>query len=260
MGTHVAGSRSYRLLSVGTGLLLFALWWAATNYGWVDTVVLPSPQVMYDTAASFFGSGYAGKPALDHIVASVLRTFTGLMGGIILGIPVGLLIGYYRAADAILGPIFSFIRPVPPIAFIPLAILYFGIGELPKILLIGTAAFWYVVLNTSNGVRSVPIDLIRAALNLGVRPHQLMFRVILPASLPHIMTGVKTATALSWAIVVAAELVAAQMGLGYLIMDAATFFRVPFVYLGIIIIGIIGLGLEFLTNLLESRWLHWRGR
>jgi NitT/TauT family transport system permease protein len=256
----VAGGLFYRSLSLLTGLTLFALWWAATSYAWVDTAVLPSPGTMYDTAASFFSGGYAGKSALEHLVASVLRTFTGLFGGIVLGVPIGLLIGYYRAADAVLGPIFSFIRPVPPIAFIPLAILYFGIGELPKVLLIGAAAFWYVVLNTSNGVRSVPVDLIRAALNLGVRPHQLMFRVVLPASLPHIMTGVKTATALSWAIVVAAELVAAQMGLGYLIMDAATFFRVPYVYLGIIIIGIIGLALEFLTNIVESRWLHWRGR
>lgn len=256
----MAAHRSYRLLSVATGALLFGLWWMVTNLGWVDPITLPSPHVMLDTATTFVSKGYAGSSAFDHLAASVLRTFTGLLGGIALGIPVGLLIGYYRVADAILGPIFSFIRPVPPIAFIPLAILYFGIGELPKILLIGAAAFWYVVLNTSNGVRAVPADLIRAALNLGVTAHQLMFRVILPASLPHIMTGVKTATALSWAIVVAAELVAAQSGLGYLIMDAATFFRVPYVYLGIIIIGLIGLGLEFLTNLLERRWLHWRGR
>ena len=146
------------------------------------------------------------------------------------------------------------------IAFIPLVILYFGIGEFPKILLIGAAAFWYVVLNTSNGVRSVPVDLVRAALNLGVRRDQLFFRVIFPAALPHVMTGIKTATALSWAIVVAAELVAAQEGLGYLIMDAATFFRVPYVYLGIIIIGVIGLLLEVVTVAIENRVLHWRGR
>lgn len=252
--------RSYIGLSWLTGAVLFGVWALVTNLEWVDPVTLPSPQVMFGTAVSFFTEGYSNKSAWHHILASVLRTFTGLAGGIILGLPVGLLIGYYPAANAILGPVFSFIRPVPPIAFIPLVILYFGIGEFPKILLIGTAAFWYVVLNTSHGVRAVPIDLIRAALNLGVTPVQLVSRVIFPASLPHVMTGVKTATALSWAIVVAAELVAAQSGLGYLIMDAATFFRVPFVYLGIIIIGIIGLALEVFTTKLENRLLHWRGR
>jgi NitT/TauT family transport system permease protein len=226
----------------------------------VDPVTLPSPQVLWDAFVGLVSRGYGGKGALTHLAASVFRTFTGLIGGIVLGIPVGLLMGHSPVANAILGPIFSFIRPVPPIAFIPLVILYFGIGEFPKILLIGAAAFWYVVLNTSNGVRSVPVDLVRAALNLGVRRDQLFFRVIFPAALPQVMTGIKTATALSWAIVVAAELVAAQEGLGYLIMDAATFFRVPYVYLGIIIIGVIGLLLEVVTVAIENRVLHWRGR
>lgn len=250
----------YPGLSWLTWCFLFVLWVIVTNFGWVDPLTLPSPQAMFSAFKEFVTEGYAGRTALAHVTASVLRTFTGLLSGILLGIPTGLLIGYYRAANAMLGPIFSFIRPVPPIAFIPLVILYFGIGEFPKILLIGMAAFWYMVLNTSNGVRSVPIDLTRAALNLGVRPYQLVFRVILPAALPYVMTGIKTATALSWAIVVAAELVAAQVGLGYLIMDAATFFRIPFVYLGIICVGVIGLLLEISTNAIERRLLHWLGR
>lgn len=253
-------NRSYRALSWITWLFLLAAWALISNMGWVDPVILPSPQVMYRTTINFITSGYSNTPGWRHVGASVMRTFAGLGGGILFGIPVGLLIGYYRPINAIFGPIFSFIRPVPPIAFIPLVILYFGIGEFPKILLIGLAAFLYVVLNTSNGVRAIPIDLIRAALNLGARPHQMIARVILPAALPQIMTGIKTATALSWAIVVAAELVAAQAGLGYMIMDASTFFRVPYVYLGIIIIGVIGIALEWCTNIIEHRMLHWRGR
>jgi ABC-type nitrate/sulfonate/bicarbonate transport system permease component len=252
--------RSYAALSWLTGLLLLVLWTVATNFGWVSAATLPSPQTMVATLKIFVMEGYAGKTALAHVMTSVARTFVGLISAIALGIPTGLLIGYYPAANAILGPIFAFLRPVPPIAFIPLVILYFGIGEFPKILLIAAAAFWYVVLNTANGVRSVPLDLIRAALNLGVRQHQLVFRVILPAALPHVMAGIRTATALSWAILVAAELVAAQVGLGYMIMDAATFFRISFVYLGIILIGVIGLLLEIMTKNLERRMLHWLGR
>jgi NitT/TauT family transport system permease protein len=252
--------RSYAVLSWLTGLALLAVWTAATNFGWVNPTTLPSPQTMFATLTSFITEGYAGRTALDHVLTSVARTFAGLISAIVVGIPTGLLIGYYPAANAIFGPIFAFLRPVPPIAFIPLVILYFGIGEFPKILLIATAAFWYIVLNTANGVRSVPLDLIRAALNLGVRPHQLVFRVILPAALPHVMAGIRTATALSWAMLVASELVAAQVGLGYMIMDAATFFRLPFVYLGVILIGAIGLLLEIMTRMLERRMLHWLGR
>lgn len=247
-------------LSWSTWALLFLVWSALTYWKIVDEVVLPSPGTMLATAQSFFLEGYAGKPAGTHILASVYRTFAGLTSGIVLGVPVGLTMGYFRSINAILGPVFSFIRPVPPIAFIPLVILYFGIGEFPKILLIGAAAFWYVVLNTSTGVRSVSQDLIRAAQNLGINRYQLVLKVILPASLPYVMTGIKTATALSWAIVVAAELVAAQVGLGYMIMDAATFFRIPFVYLGIFIVGLIGLTLELITTRIERRLLHWLGR
>ena len=247
-------------LSWVTWLVVIALWAVVTQTGLVDPAVLPSPGTMVETVRQFLVDGYAGKPASEHVLASIYRTFAGLIAGIVLGVPVGLVIGYWRTANAMLGPLFSFIRPVPPIAFIPLVILYFGIGEFPKVLLIGMAAFWYIVLNTSNGVRSVPADLIRASCNLGVKPHQLVMRVILPAALPHVMTGVKTATALSWAIVVAAELVAAQVGLGYMIMDASTFFRIPFVYLGIAIVGLIGLLLEVLTGRLEARLLHWLGR
>jgi NitT/TauT family transport system permease protein len=122
------------------------------------------------------------------------------------------------------------------------------------------AALWYVVLNASAGVRAVPQDLLRAAQNLGLTRAQIFRHVIFWAALPNIMTGVKTATAISWAIVVAAELIAAQAGLGFMVMDAATFFRVPDVYIGIIIIGLIGLTLEAITRALEVSLLHWQGR
>jgi NitT/TauT family transport system permease protein len=126
--------------------------------------------------------------------------------------------------------------------------------------LIFLAALYYVVLNASAGVRTVPQDLIRAGQNLGLTPAQLFSKVIFWASLPHIMTGIKTATAVSWAIVVAAELIAAQAGLGFMVMDATTFFRVPNVYIGIIIIGAIGVTLEVITYSLDRRLLHWMGK
>jgi NitT/TauT family transport system permease protein len=237
-----------------------AAWAVTTSLEWIDPLVLPAPLPVLKNLWHLVTVGYAEKTFWDHIGMSLFRTTTGFLSGLILGIPTGLLMGYSATAYAILSPVFGFIRPIPPIAFIPLVILYFGIGEFSKIVLIGAAAFWYTVLNSCSGVRSVPQDLIRAALNLGVNKRQLFLHVMVPASTPYIFTGIKTAVALSWAIVVAAELVAAQEGIGYIIMDAATFFNIPFVYIGIGIIGLIGLGLEMSVVKVEKRVLHWLGK
>jgi ABC-type nitrate/sulfonate/bicarbonate transport system permease component len=149
---------------------------------------------------------------------------------------------------------------IPPIAYIPLVILWFGIGEFSKIVLIFLASFLYVALNTAAGVRAVPQDLIRVARTLGASNFRLFYAVILPEALPYVILGLKVALALSWAVVVAAELVAAQAGLGFLIMDAGTFFRIPDLYVGILLIGLIGLLLERGLTLFERRFVHWSGK
>lgn len=250
----------YTLLSWGTIAAILLLWYALTGLGLVNPFVLPSPGALLREVGELLAHGYAQKPLSEHVLSSLIRTFVGLGLGLLIGIPLGLLMGVNRTLFAILSPIFSFMRPIPPIAFIPLMILYFGIGEFSKIFLIFLAALWYVVLNASAGVRAIPAELLRAGRNQGLTPAQLFRHVIFWAALPEIMTGVKTATAISWAIVVAAELIAAQAGLGFMVMDAATFFRVPDVYVGIIIIGLIGLALDLFVRTLERSLLHWQGR
>jgi len=204
--------------------------------------------------------GYSGKPLWEHILASLLRTLTGLLAGIACGVPIGLLMGYSRFVNAALMPGFGFIRPIPPIAFIPLVILWFGIGELSKILLIFVASFNYTVLASAAGMRSVPEQLVRAGTNLGLTRWQLFSSVMLPAAMPHIFTGIKISIAVSWAVVVAAELIAAQAGLGYIIADAGTFFRTPEVLIGVFIIGAIGLLFEIVITTVERRVLHWQSK
>ncbi len=256
----VAGEAPYTLISWATVAAILLMWYLATAKGLVSAFVLPSPASLWAEFRALAVKGYAGKSLTEHILASLFRTFTGLGLGIAIGVPIGLLMGSSRLAHAILGPIFSFLRPIPPIAFIPLMILYFGIGEFSKVALIFLAALYYVVLNSSAGVRTVPQDLVRAGQNMGLTRVQLFSKVVFWAALPHIMTGVKTATAISWAIVVAAELIAAQAGLGFMVMDATTFFRVPNVYIGIIIIGLIGVTLEVITLAIDRRVLHWMGK
>jgi NitT/TauT family transport system permease protein len=255
-----SGRVPYSLLSWVTLAVILFLWYLVTDRGWVSSFVLPSPASLWSEFQVLLTKGYAGKSFTEHILASLFRTFTGLGLGILLGVPLGLLMGSSRVANAVLGPIFSFLRPIPPIAFIPLMILYFGIGEFSKVALIFLAALYYVVLNSSAGVRTVPQDLIRAGLNMGLGRGKLFAKVVFWAALPHIMTGIKTATAISWAIVVAAELIAAQAGLGFMVMDATTFFRVPDVYIGIFVIGLIGVILEAITLAVDRKLLHWMGR
>jgi NitT/TauT family transport system permease protein len=255
-----SGPIPYSLLSWLTLAVIFFLWYLVTEMGWISSFVLPPPASLWGEFQVLLSEGYAGKSLTEHVFASLFRTFTGLGLGIVLGVPLGLLMGSSRVANAIFGPIFSFLRPIPPIAFIPLMILYFGIGEFSKVALIFLAAFYYVVLNSSAGVRTVPQDLIRAGLNMGLSRGKLFSKVMFWAALPHIMTGIKTATAISWAIVVAAELIAAQAGLGFMVMDATTFFRVPDVYIGIFIIGLIGVILEAITLAVDRKLLHWMGR
>jgi ABC-type nitrate/sulfonate/bicarbonate transport system permease component len=204
--------------------------------------------------------GYGGTPLWVHIGESLFRTGVGFIAGAIVGICVGMAMGYSPIISSALAPFFSFLRPIPPIAYIPLVILWFGIGEFSKIVLIFLASFLYVALNTAAGVRAVPQDLIRVARSLGTSNFRLFYAVIFPEALPYVMLGLKVALALSWAVVVAAELVAAQAGLGYLIMDAGTFFRIPDLYVGILLIGLIGLLLERGLTFFEQHFVHWSGK
>ncbi len=246
-------------LSAAAVLAFIALWSLATETGTISTKFLPSPRQLVAEFVVLAREGYVGTPLHRHLLASILRTFIGFTVATLLAIPMGLAIGYSPTFYALVSPFLSMLRPIPAIAFIPLVILWFGIGEFSKIVLIFLASFLYITLNAAAGVKAVPIDLVRAARSLGVSERQLFFHVILPESLPYVITGIKVGAAVSWTVVVAAELVAAQQGLGYMIMDGATFFRIPDVYVGITLIGAMGFCIERFITALERRLVHWTG-
>lgn len=247
----------YSLAAIG---FLLGVWALGSALSLIDPNYFPTPVTLATTFWDIVTHGYQGKPLLEHISISLFRTLVGFLSGILIGIPIGLLAGYSRRVGAMVSPVMSFIRPIPPIAFIPISVLYFGLGELGKIVLIFFVSFNYVQANAQAGAANFPIDYRRAAESLGLTKLQTFFRIILPGALPQIFTGLKVALALSWAVVVAAELVGAQSGLGFMISDAATLFRIPVVFIGVALIGIIGLLLNLCLNGLESRIVHWRGR
>ncbi len=238
----------------------FVLWYVLTSFHFVNTDLLISPGALADSFFNLAQNGYAGSPLYVHFLASMIRAGAGFLAGVLIGVPTGLLLGMNRFAYFTFNPLFSIIRPIPTIAFIPLVILWFGIGESSKVLVIFVTAFLFIILNTYTGVQQIPVGYIRVAQNLGANAWQRFWKVMLPAAAPSIMAGLKTGLALSWQVVVAAELIAAQQGLGFMIMDATTFYRIPVVYIGVALIGVVGFMLEGGVTLLEQRYVHWKGR
>ena len=220
--------------SVAGGLLL---WTVIVRSGLVSTRFTPTPLEILREFATLIHQGYVGVPLYQHIAASLIRTLIGFSLAVVVGIPFGVLVGRVKLLEAAFAPWFAFLRPIPAIAFVPLVILWFGIGEFSKISVIFLSSFLYITVSTIAGVKSVPVQVLRAGYSLGALDRRSFLYVVLPAALPQIMVGLRLGSAISWTLVVAAELVAAQQGLGYMIMDASTFFRVKDVYVGLIVIG-----------------------
>lgn len=246
--------------SIGSIAVLLLLWTVVSHSSFVKPGYLPTPELLWTTFLELVRGGYQGQPLMEHIKMSLFRTLAGFAAGVVVGVPLGLLTGYSARAGAMISPIMAFIRPIPPIAFIPMTVLYFGLGEVGKIVLIFFVSFNYVQTNAHAGAANFPIAYRRASESLGLTRWQTFLRVVLPGALPQIFTGLKVALALSWAVVVAAELVGAQSGLGFMISDAALLFRIPVVFIGIALIGAIGLAMNLTLNYLESRIVHWKGR
>ncbi|MEO6985815.1 MAG: ABC transporter permease [Paralcaligenes sp.] len=260
MDNASSNSWRYRLISITAVGTVLAIWLVASFTGQLDPNKFPPVQALWSAMSELLTRGYSGHSFLDQVGASVGRALAGFGLAVLVGVPVGIGIGSNRGFNSVVGPFLTFMRPIPPIALIPLFTFYFGIGETSKIALIFLTSFLYMTVSAASGVKSVPEDLILASRSLGLTSRQIFFSVIIPAASAHILTGMRIAMTLAWALVVAAELIAAQVGLGFMIMDATTFYRIPIVFIGILTIGLIGLLMESILLLIEIRALHWRGR
>lgn len=228
-----------------------ALWWAVTATG---VVGLPTPT---QVAAAALGEAKSGA-LLDDALASLGRVLAGFCLGIIVAIPVGFLMGWYRVARGIIEPYVQFFRTIPPLAIIPLAIVTMGIDEPPKIFVIFLAAFLSSVVATYQGVISVDKTLINAARVLGAGDFTIFRRVVIPASTPYIMVGVRIGLGSSWATVVAAELIAAQSGLGYRMQQAQLYYDLPTIFVSLIAIGILGLIMDRMVMAADRVLTAWQ--
>jgi len=253
----VTGGKFWSIVSVTT---LAVLWFVSAANDWVPPVFWPSPQSVWARFVDIISGGYRNFTLLEHIGWSLYRILMGFGLGCLVGIPLGFAMGLSRVMRGVFDPIVEFFRPIPPLAFIPLVIIWSGIGERSKILLLFLAALWIMALAARAGVSSIKLSKIHAAYTLGVSRTQLLFRVILPNALPEIFTGMRVAMGVCWGTVVAAELVAAESGIGFMIMAASKFLDTDIVVMGVIIIGVIGYGIDILMRKLEARLIPWKGK
>lgn len=251
---------SARLVSAITILVLLAAWTAAASLQLVSPVFLPSPAAVWAKFVVVVRDGFVDATLLQHTLASLWRVFAALIAAILVGVPVGLAIGISRIGRGVFDPLLEFLRPIPPLAYLPLIIIWFGIGEPSKILVIAIAMLAPVALSTAAGVRGVSRERIDAARSLGATRAQVIRHVILPSALPSILTGLRIALGAGWSTLVAAELVAATRGLGFMIQSAAQFLVTDVVVMGILVIAIIAFALEFVIRRIERVLVPWAGR
>lgn len=226
----------------------------------MEALYLPSPENVWRSFVKLNKEGYTNVGLWENVFWSLIRVILGFALGCLFGIPLGFAMGLSNWFRGWFDPIVEFMRPVPPLALIPLIIIWFGIGEQGKISLLFLAALWIMTIAARAGVSGVNISKVHAAYSLGATKRQLLMKVILPNSLPEIFTGARVAMGVCWGTVVAAELVAAEKGAGKMIIAASKFQLTDIVIIGIIIIGMIGFGIEVLMRKAENRLIPWKGR
>ena len=229
--------------------------------GWqMQPLYLPSPETVWSRTLKIAKEGFRDFSLWEHLGYSLFRVVVGFFFGALIGIPLGYAMGLSNWFRGWFDPIVEFMRPVPPLALIPLVIIWFGIGESGKIILLFLAALWIMAIAARSGVSGVNISKVHAAYSLGASKWQLMRHVIIPNSLPEIFTGARVAMGVCWGTVVAAELVAASQGAGMMIMTAAKFQNTDIVIMGIILIGVIGFGIDMLMRYAERLLVPWKGK
>ncbi|TWR95269.1 ABC transporter permease subunit [Pseudomonas saxonica] len=254
------GKQSTARITLFTGLLLMLGWWYATEVGLTSSLFLPSPGQVLTLAREIVVDGYANATLWEHLAASLTRILSAGAIAISIGIPLGLLMGLNRWAKGIFDAPIEFYWPLPPLAYLPLMIIWLGIGETSKITLLTLAMLAPIILSAQAGVRALPMERVNAALSLGASRWQLFSEIVLPSALPEILTGIRISLSLGWGTLVAAELIASTKGIGFMIMSASHFLATDAVFVGIFVIALCAFAFSFGMRLLESWLVPWKGK
>lgn len=254
--------KKHRHLTVITWLVLFCLWFVVTELGWVSPTLLPKPAAVFrafleTTSPSI---AYNGIPLGSHLLVSFYRLLLAVFLAMMTAIPLGLLSGYSSKLRAVVDSLVQFYRPIPPLAYYTLLVLWMGIDNKSKVMLLYLAAFAPIYLACVNAVGLVPQDYLLNARSLGASPRQVFFHVVLPAALPQIFIGLRTAVGFAYTTLVSSEMVAAVSGIGWMVLDAHRFLKYDVVFLGVILMGLTGVLLDSVLLAIENKFIFWKGK
>lgn len=240
-------------------LAVLALWELIALCQLAPSDLLPGPLIVAATFGDIVRNGYRDTTLAQDVFATLYRCAAGFLLACAAGIPLGLFMGYRTPIHAALNPIVQFMRPLPPLSYLILLILWLGTGNASKIALLFLSAFPIIISSAAAGVRSMRDQKLQAALSLGATNWQVFRLVILPSALPMIFTGARIALAVAFSTVVAAELMAATDGLGWMVFSASHFLRNDIIIMSVILLGLLGLGLNRLMLSFDKAVIHWRG-
>ena len=261
--TQTRGALSFRAwlaLSAAGFIAFFAIWWVVAASGLVSPQFLPTPLAVVEQFAGLTQSPFVGYTLQQHLASSFGRFALGFGLAVAIGIPLGLLMGWYRGLDDVITPLFDALRFVAPIAWVPFAALWFGTGIGGPVLVIFTGAFPPCVVNAYRGARFVEPRYVEAARTLGAGPFRMITEVLLPASVPSIVAGLRISAGLGWQSLVGAELIVASSGIGYLLVKGQANISTSIVMSGMIAIGLVGFAIDALLRMIERRIQRRRGR
>ena len=248
------------LVTAASVLLILAAWLALTQTGSVNDLFMPSPGELWAALSDLVKDGYKSRTLLEHIEDSLMRVLVGFGLGAIVGTLLGLAMGYVPVIDAMCAPFIEFLRPLPQLAYLVLLIIWFGIGEASKITLLFLTALPVSAVAARDGVSNVSTTRVQAAQSLGANRWQIFRHVVFPSALAEIFTGARLAIGIVYGTLIAAEIIAGSSGIGWMIVDAGRFLRSDYVFVGIFIIGLMGIALDRLLLSIERRAVHWAGK
>ncbi|RAK04028.1 taurine transport system permease protein [Halanaerobium saccharolyticum] len=252
-------TKTEKALTILTWGSIFLIWYVITRLGIFTPTLLPGPARVWKAFLRILENGYNGVPIWVHLGASFKRLFVAIFFAISTAVPLGLLSGYFDKIEAVLDSVVEFYRPLPPLAYYTLLILWFGIDDTSKQILLFLAAFAPIYIACVSAVRKLNQDFVLSAKSLGANQKDVFLKIVLPASLPEIFTGIRTAFGVAYTTLVSSEMVAATSGIGWMVLDASNFLKSDVIFVGIIIMGITGVIIDAGLRFLERKIIFWKG-
>ena len=252
-------TKTEKALTFITWATIFLTWYIVTKLGIFTPTLLPGPARVWNAFLRILENGYNGVPLWLHLGASFKRLFVALFFAIFTAVPLGLLSGYFDKVEAVIDSVVEFYRPLPPLAYYTLLVLWFGIDDTSKQILLFLAGFAPIYIACVSAVRKLNQDFVLSAKSLGAAQKDVFFKIVLPASLPEIFTGIRTAFGVAYTTLVSSEMVAATSGIGWMVLDASNFLKSDVIFVGIIIMGITGVMIDAGLRFLERKIIFWKG-